>query len=98
MTKLSFHCRGMEVLDITRGRQTDAFNDSVRRLAKLLVSARIPFIAERSPNYAPGQSTFFCSLQLGTHCLEKPGFELKYALAKRQCFNQRDQFGRLFMF
>ncbi|WP_035353634.1 hypothetical protein [Edaphobacter aggregans] len=35
----------------------------------------------------------FCSLQLGTHCLEKPSFELKYAAAKRQRFNQRDQFG-----
>ena len=39
----------------------------------------------------------FCSLQLRTHCLEKPGFELKYAPAKRQCFNQRDQFGGAFM-
>ncbi|MCU1247866.1 MAG: hypothetical protein JWQ49_895 [Edaphobacter sp.] len=72
-----------KILAITCGRRTDTFSDSVHRLTKLLVSAGIPFISEPSPDDAPGQCAVFCSLQLGAHCLEKPGFELKYAPAKR---------------
>ena len=94
---ISFHRWGREVLAIPCGRRTGALNDSVRRLTKLLVSAGVAFISESSPDDTPGQSTVFCSLQLGAHCLEKPSFELEHAPAKRQCFYQRDQFGRSFL-
>ena len=52
---------------MSRGSRTGALNDSVRRLTKLLVSAGIAFISERSPDDTPGQSAVFCGLQFGAH-------------------------------
>ena len=55
------------------------------------------FTSASRSSLAISSSLRTCGLHLGSRCLEKPSFELKYAPAKRQCINQRDQFGSTFM-